>query len=105
MSEYEYGLLPIMPAQCKTCPFWDDGYAEVRGLLMLRSLGEATPICHSTGDKPLTNKPVFKDSHLCRGARDFQIRFFHRIGFIESPTDEAWFKKLAEINARKAQAM
>lgn len=33
------------------------------------------------------------------GARDVQIEYFHSIGFIEAPTDEAWAKKLAEIRS------
>jgi hypothetical protein len=89
--------LETMPQMCKTCPFREGGEAwtHVRSFLEKRALSEATPICHSTG-KALT-KNVFKESRYCRGARDFQNLIFHRMGFIEAPTDEAWNKKAMEL--------
>lgn len=56
-----------------------------------RVLIEASQTCHSTG--VVHGK---SDTHLCRGARDFQIQIFHRLGVISSPTDEAW----TDANAR-----
>lgn len=90
---------PIMPAMCSTCPLRDTGWTEVRGLLIQRTLSEASPICHSTGPDALTEKKAKQDM-LCRGARDFALRFFHGIGFLEAATDEAWDRKCAELNIK-----
>lgn len=87
-------LLPVRKTQCKTCPFCEDGWTEVRELLEKRALMEASPICHCTGDSlPESKGKPF----ICCGARDFQIQFFHRIGFIDEATDEAWNAKLLEM--------
>lgn len=88
--------LPIMPVQCSTCPFRDGGWTYLRPLLVQRAISDGTPICHSTG-LALT-KRVRGRAHLCRGARDLQLMIFHRIGFIEARTDEAWDKKCVELN-------
>jgi hypothetical protein len=50
-------------------------------------LTEASQICHHPH---LHGKP---ETHLCRGARDFQLQIFHRLGVIEAPTDKAWRKR------------
>ena len=47
-------------------------------------LTEASQICHHPR---LDGK---EETHLCRGARDFQLEIFHRIGFLHTPTDESW---------------
>ncbi len=88
--------LKTMPAMCATCPFRSGGWKHVQDFLKARALSEATPICHSTG-KHLSKKRVFKDSHYCRGARDFQNQVFYNMGFIEAPTDEMWNKKAIEM--------
>jgi hypothetical protein len=85
--------MPVMPAMCATCPFRDTGWTEVRALLQQRALSTATPICHSTGHA-LTKR--LGPSHLCRGARDFQIQIFYRLGVIDAPTEEAWIRKQRE---------
>ena len=93
--------LPIRKTQCKTCPFKaakDGGWEHVRPLLIQRALSEGTPICHSTGKKALIRHEGEKlPEHLCRGARDLQLRFFHAIGFIATATDEAWDVKRQEM--------
>ncbi len=92
--------LPVRKTKCATCPFRPEGWTHVRPLLEKRALTEATPICHSTG-KALTRHNGEKlKAHACRGARDLQLEFFHGIGFLPEPTDEAWAAKLAEINNR-----
>jgi hypothetical protein len=35
---------------------------------------------------------------VCRGARDLQLALFAAMGFIEAATDEAWAKKVKEMN-------
>ena len=87
--------IPLMKRMCKTCPFRETGWTHVRPLLIERSLTEATPICHSTGEA-LVDKPL-GPSRLCRGARDFQLQFFAGIGFIEAATDAAWEKRCREL--------
>lgn len=96
MSQYENARqMHVMERMCATCPFRDQGWVEVRDLLTKRALREATPICHSTG-RALSKKRL-GPSRLCRGARDFQLTVFYRMGFIEAATDEAWNKKRKEL--------
>lgn len=87
--------MPTMPVMCKTCPFREEGWQELQPLLIMRATSTATPICHSTG-KALTRR-IFTKSHFCRGARNFQIAFFHSIGFLSEPTEEAWNAKRREL--------
>ncbi len=95
--------LPVRTTHCKTCPFRDDGqgWTHVRDLLAVRALTEATPICHSTGNAMVRHDGERLKAHACRGARNLQLRYFHAIGFLPSPTDEAWSQKLAEMNGQK----
>jgi hypothetical protein len=83
--------MPVMKEKCKTCPF--RGASELRTSIENRLL-TYTQTCHSTG--VIKNKP---DTHICRGARDWQLKFFHRIGFIPEATDEAWTKKCESLKA------
>lgn len=50
-------------------------------------LTEASHICHHPR---LEGK---SETHLCRGARDYQNTMFYRLGVLESPSDDAWLKK------------
>jgi hypothetical protein len=50
----------------------------------VQAIIEASQICHH----PLLSGK--KETHICRGARDFQLEIFYRLGVIDSPTDEAW---------------
>lgn len=92
-------VLPVRLTQCATCPFREDGWTDVRPLLIQRSLTEATPICHSTGKGALKRdkENFLRKSHLCRGARNYQLRIFHKIGFLDEPTDDDWAEKLATL--------
>src|ERR1051326_2264408 len=87
--------MPVMPECCKTCPFGENGDEELRKRVESR-LMEVSQTCHSTG----IAKGKKRDTHLCRGARNFQIQIFYRLGFLEAPTDEAWDKKLIEIGLK-----
>lgn len=70
--------------RCHACPFGENGLDIVRWRVEKRCLS-ASQICHST------------DSTLCRGARDYQLQIFYRMGFLAAPTDEEWAKKRKEL--------
>jgi len=81
--------MKVAKKQCATCP-WRKGspYEYLRSYLEEASL-KTSRICHSTGSNGI-NKRTGKPSRLCRGSRDFQLQFFHRINFLEEPTDACW---------------
>jgi hypothetical protein len=79
----------LMAAKCATCPFNDNGDLQVRASVERRILADASQMCHSTGWP--------KGTHLCRGARDFQLQIFYRMGFLPEPNDEAWAAKRKEL--------
>jgi len=85
--------MDVVPKQCGTCPFKDGGCEEVREAVIGRTLQGINQTCHSTGAK--YGK---KDTHLCRGARDFQLQLFHRWGVIAEPTDAAWDEARRAMN-------
>jgi len=81
-----------MKKQCATCVLRKDdrGRYVDRTLaisVMNRCLTQASQVCHHPR---LEGKP---ETHLCRGARDYQIEFFYRLGFLSAPTDLAWKEK------------
>ena len=87
---------PVMQAKCPTCPFNKnrDGKEQMLDLadkVRRRCLTQASQICHHPR---LKGK---KQNQLCRGARDFQLQVFHRLGVLDEPTDVSWDKKVAEI--------
>lgn len=90
--------LPVRKEKCKTCPFRNDGWTDLQSLLVKRALSEASPICHSTGKALVRHNGEKLKAHICRGARNIQLQFFHSIGFLAKATDECWQSKLDEIN-------
>jgi hypothetical protein len=66
----------------------------------MSALSEGSRICHQTGTNAIGGR-TGKPNQLCRGARDLQLRYFHTIGFIEAPTDEAWRKKAVQMGLIK----
>lgn len=88
--------LPVMKAQCATCPFRKGGWTEVREFLTERALTQASPICHSTGPEALV-KTKLKAPMICRGARELQSQVFYAFGFLPEPTVEAWEAKACEL--------
>ncbi|MDO9142408.1 MAG: hypothetical protein U1E09_00400 [Methylococcales bacterium] len=87
---------PTMKGKCPTCPFNQDEQGRdaapaIADRVRRQCLTEASQICHHPR---LRGK---KEDHLCRGARDVQLAFFHRIGLLDTPTDEAWENKTQEI--------
>jgi len=92
-------IFKVRKTNCATCPFRETGWVEVRQLLMSRAVNEASPICHSTGPKALVprKKRLSAKPEVCRGARDFQLNLFYKLGFLDAPTDEAWANKVKEM--------
>ncbi|MGZ8172984.1 MAG: hypothetical protein ACXWT8_07160 [Methylobacter sp.] len=96
--------MPVMKGRCPTCPFHEknDGQIELANMVRDRCLTKASQICHHPR---LKGK---KETHLCRGARDFQLQVFYRMGFIRSETDEAWqetlLKTKGKINKLESEA-
>lgn len=78
--------MKVNASRCSTCPFNDDGCISVRNTVMQRCLTQASQLCHGTDNKT-----------LCRGARDWQIEMFHRLGFLKEPTEECWNKTFEEM--------
>jgi hypothetical protein len=88
--------MPVMKVQCGTCPFREGSpHSDLRGLLEISALSDASRICHSTGSNALYRTK--KRPKLCRGARDLQLRMFAGLGFISEPTDKAWNQKRKEL--------
>lgn len=85
--------MPVMKGMCSTCPFHEQhiGQIEIADMVRKRCLTEASQICHHPR---LHGK---KETHLCRGARDFQLMIFHRLGVIDEATDEAWERALQQL--------
>lgn len=81
-----------MPVRCKSCPFNKGGCQEVRETVMARIMTMASQTCHSTG--AAHGRP---DTHLCRGARDVQLKVFCGLGVIKEPTDAAWAEACVQI--------
>jgi len=71
--------MPVMQSKCHTCPFGEKGVREIRASVEARIYTTASQLCHGAGNK-----------RLCRGARDEQLKFFHRLGFLQAPTDREW---------------
>lgn len=86
--------LPVRPTMCATCPFRPGSpYANLAPDLAASAISQASRICHSTGSDNAINQKTGVPPMLCRGARDVQLSFFHRIGFIDAATDAAWASK------------
>jgi hypothetical protein len=70
---------------CATCPFGEDGDPDLRESVISRIVTlQASQICHHPA---LHGK---RQTHLCRGARTFQLTILHRMGMIAEPADQAF---------------
>lgn len=83
---------PVMKQRCGTCPFnkSEDGKvadSKLVNRIQNTILKEGSQICHHPR---LSGKD---ETHLCRGARDFQLDIFHKIGLLKTPTDDCWNEK------------
>lgn len=94
MKARDISGMPVKKIMCESCPFGPNGCQEVRATVEER-LFQVSQTCHSTG--AVHGK---KDTHVCRGARNFQLQILHRLGFLESPSDEAWEKRANELSRR-----
>lgn len=78
--------LKLRTNQCKTCPFRhgnQDILSPNRWTAIYKYLIEGTQhICHST------------NGHICRGARNWQLKLWHSQGIIKEPTDTALFEAM-----------
>ena len=84
--------MEVMGAKFRTCPFREGNESPVTDMVKARCLTEASQICHHP-------KTVGKEeTHLCRGAREYQAEHFHRLGLLDEPTLEAWDAKRKELN-------
>lgn len=66
---------------CKTCPWAGETpiqLSEERMIEITQNLTSSTHLCHSS-----------KDTKICRGGRDIQLRWLYLNGFISQPTDAA----------------
>jgi hypothetical protein len=86
----------VMPAQCRTCPFGEHGDKELMNQVIQRTALQCSQICHHPA---LTGKP---ETHLCRGARDYQLQLLHRMGLIDEATDEAFRIKSEEYRVKSS---
>ena len=79
-----------MKAQCKTCLFNDNVDPMDRARTQSRLL-ESSLTCHGTGWP--------EGTHLCRGARDFQLRLLTAMGYLNEPTDAEFERVSREMGA------
>jgi hypothetical protein len=85
--------MPVMKTQCASCPFGPNGDARTATAVLDRTLMKASQICHHPR---LNGKP---ETHLCRGARDIQLKVLVAMGLLPEATDEAFHKKSKELGA------
>lgn len=88
--------MPVCVVMCKTCPFGTDGDLGLRNSVTSRLLS-VSQTCHSTG----VAIGKRRDTHICRGARDWQLTIMHRLGVISAPTDAEWAAKWNERKQAK----
>ena len=81
---------PVMKSLCASCLFQKNGDTQLRASIEARVFSNSQ-ICHH---------PVLKgnkETHLCRGSRDYQLEILYRLGMIVAPTDEAFALKSKEL--------
>lgn len=88
------GSIPIKdgtvlnPVKCGNCPFREEGGIDL-GEEKMEQIRDylfkgTSHFCH--GDQ--------RNKTICRGGREFQLSMWHRLGFIEAPTNEALKKAM-----------
>ena len=84
--------MPVMKQQCATCPFGPNGDPTVHAGVVKRSVQfQGSQLCHHPA---LHGK---RETHLCRGARDLQLKIMTAFGILPAPTDEAFNAKWKEL--------
>jgi hypothetical protein len=86
----------VREQMCEFCPWRKDGGVlhdspEEFAVLRESVIFEANQRCHA----PAFDGEV--ESQICRGARNYQINFFHRLGILSEPSDRAWAEALEEL--------
>lgn len=91
--------MPVMPAMCAKCPFKDGSELSYLRADIAASAMTTGRICHSTHRNSAVygNNPPIKTAHICRGARDLQLKRMYGMGFIAEPTDAAWQAKCDQL--------
>ena len=98
------GDLPCRKTMCETCPFRPGSkYAALALTLAESALAETSRICHSTGSNNAINRRTGKPPHLCRGARDLQLKTFRVLKVIDEATDEAWNRARVRIGKKPTE--
>jgi hypothetical protein len=88
----------VMPAQCASCPWRDDGGILHEQPEMLAHLQRQ--VIEVPAGNQFCHAPAFAgqpEDKICRGARNFQLKVFYNIGFLPEPTDQAWREATEQI--------
>ena len=81
---------PLRKTMCSTCPFRAGSPYAFLVPDLTESAMITTQICHSTGSNNAVNRRTGIKPHICRGARQVQLKVMHQISVIDAPTDAAW---------------
>jgi hypothetical protein len=88
--------MPVMKRMCKTCPFGPNGDPLIANSVAPRVVRfEGSHLCHH---------PILvgrEETHLCRGARDIQLKLLAAFGVIDEPTDAAFDAKAKRLGVVK----
>ena len=75
----------VQPKPCLTCPFEGEQPLELStnsyAKYIENLMGNGQHICHSSNR-----------DRICRGGRNFQLRWLRAIGMLDEPTDDAFNK-------------
>ena len=84
---------PVQNKPCKTCPFAGETPLAVSQSDLLsyyeNLLGNGQHFCHST-----------KNTQICRGGRDIQLKWLCALGMLDEPTDDAFNQAMKETLER-----
>jgi hypothetical protein len=83
---------PVRKATCHSCPFRLNAETgreqdpQLASEIQTRLL-EASQVCHAPRE---FGNPEYQ---VCRGARNWQLQIWHRLGVLDEPTDKDWDRK------------
>ncbi len=93
--------MPLRKTMCATCPFRPGSkYVFLASDLAMSAMTDTSRICHSTGSNNAIHRRTGLKAHLCRGARDIQLKNFAALGVISDATDEAWNAKRVTLGMK-----
>ncbi len=86
----------VMPAQCVSCPWRSNGGIlahdrEAFAALQASVITKANQRCHGRAIAGLL------EDKICRGARDYQLLSFWRMGVLREPTDGCYRETLERL--------